>query len=542
MSETPPMPAHEPMQCAEVRPYLSAFVDNELAEPLRTRVARHVAGCDDCAARAEQYRAIDVLLARAPQTAPSAEVFHAVMAAARERSAEPVEREPLAPFSRLSMRRLRVVRPAPRHAEVRAAPARKAGWAATAIPTIAALLLVTLAALAFRGLIMLPRENAHPTATATPVGSILEQTQQKIDAIALTTPLPFTPVLPTFVPNGVSSVDASLGYASDNTTVIYLEIAWNVTSSAYLRAIHIRESKGGYQYFGYTPDYEKSGWQLVDKRPWQPLKNAGIGQITLGSVDASVAAGEDRGALSLAVEAIGTSPRSDMLKLTTVTRQVALSMDGENKQIPIAAIQPNGLTLHYQAQAGLARGETPAWSVNAYIDPATDAQRVEVSADGSRRYVDVSQGAQAIRWDATAHAYATGTRSQFSGDMNPNTNGNFNVMHTFYAPGELLQNGLLWYSGRNTTVYDYILVSAPNRTHVYVDQKTKQVVQVKVDADVPWNAPPSPTVVQLFGDDGCSYFTLIEYIPPESVPAGTFSLTPPGGASRGVAPPTVKCK
>ena len=46
MSETPPpmtpISAGAPMSCAEVRPYLSAYVDGELAEPLRAQVARHL--------------------------------------------------------------------------------------------------------------------------------------------------------------------------------------------------------------------------------------------------------------------------------------------------------------------------------------------------------------------------------------------------------------------------------------------------------------------------------------------------------------------
>ena len=110
MSETPPpmtpIPAGASMSCAEVRPYLSAYVDGELAEPLRSQVARHLVGCAECAARAEGYRATDALLASLPATTPAPEVFHAVMAAAREQNAEPVERETLAsPLAGLAARR-----------------------------------------------------------------------------------------------------------------------------------------------------------------------------------------------------------------------------------------------------------------------------------------------------------------------------------------------------------------------------------------------------------------------------------------------------
>jgi uncharacterized protein (DUF427 family) len=55
--------------------------------------------------------------------------------------------------------------------------------------------------------------------------------------------------------------------------------------------------------------------------------------------------------------------------------------------------------------------------------------------------------------------------------------------------------------------------------------KTKQVVQVKVDTTVLWSSPRQTD--QVFGSDGCSYFTFIEYVQPETVAADKFSPTPP---------------
>jgi hypothetical protein len=161
-----------------------------------------------------------------------------------------------------------------------------------------------------------------------------------------------------------------------------------------------------------------------------------------------------------------------------------------------------------------------------------------------KRYVDVSHGSQGYRLDPQTNTYATGSRSQFSGDMNPDKNGNQNVTHIFSDAYTLLQSGLLWYSGPaklgETNVYDYILVSAPNRTDVYIDQNTKQVVQVKVEPNVIWNYPPDSR--QVFGNDKCSYFTLIEYLQPEGV-ADKFSLTPPSNShqDQGHVPTTVTC-
>jgi hypothetical protein len=522
-------------------------VDNELAEPLRSRIARHVAGCAECAERAERYRATDALLASLQPTTPSPDVFHAVMAAAREENAEPVEREALAaPFAGLVARRLRIVRPEPRRTDGPATlPAtRKKGWIATAAPAVAALLLVTLAALAFRGLATLPRGDSSQ-ATATPVGTIQQRTQAQIAAITKSARLPFTPVLPAYAPDGVSGVEVSLGYADDNRTVKYLDIVWTVTFSPYLNRIIIRESSNAYEFPGYVVDSNGTGWQLKPELPWQPLRNASIGNITTGDIAQSVAAGQHRsGLLYIAVEAVGVSSFSSENSLITALRQVTLSIDGENKQIPLASAQTAGLILHYQAQSRPTYGKTPAWSVNVYVNPTADAQQVEVSVNGILRYVDVTHGTQGYRRDAQTHAYASRPRDQLSGVMNLATTLNSNVLQIFRAPGALLQTDLIWYSGHSAKVnganaYDYILVSAPNLTHVYIDPRTNQVVQVNVETNVTWSFPPSTDYV--YGRDGCSYFTKIEYVQPENVPAGTFLLAPPSDSRPGPVPPTVTC-
>ena len=388
MSETPPpmtpISAGAPMSCAEVRPYLSAYVDGELAEPLRAQVARHLAGCAECAARAESYHATDALLASLPATMPAPEVFHAVMAAAREQNAEPVERETLvSPFAGLAARRLRVVRPEPRQQDIPAVfGARRKSWVATVAPAVAAVLLVSLAALAFRGLVMAPRTG--PAATPTTVGTILERTRAQIEAVDRAVHLPFRPVYPTNTPNGASGVDVSLGYANDNKTVIYLDITWTVTFSANLQAMRIREIRGGYDYPGYTSDTSDSAvsWKLIPERAWTPLKSDGHGRITGTVVDSkSVAAGEQRGNdLSIAVEAVGP-PSGNIESLRATLRQVTLSLDGPNKDILLASRPTTGLVLHYTAQSQVTAGETPAWSAEVYVDPAHDAQRVEVMGE-----------------------------------------------------------------------------------------------------------------------------------------------------------------
>ena len=131
---------------------------------------------------------------------------------------------------------------------------------------------------------------------------------------------------------------------------------------------------------------------------------------------------------------------------------MTLSLDSPNKVIPLASHPTTGLVLHYTAQSQVTAGETPAWSAEVYVNPANDAQYVAVSANGKLRYVDFSQGSQGYRWDPQTNTYATGSRSQFSGDMNPDKNGNQNVTQIFRDPYTLLQSGLLWYSGQNAKV------------------------------------------------------------------------------------------
>lgn len=557
MNNTPPpapLAQGAPLRCADVRPYLSSYVDGELAEPLRTQVARHVAGCAECAARVESYRETDALLRSLPETSPAPEVFHAVMAAAREQNAEPVEREALAsPFAGLATRRLRVVRPEPQQTNAPAAlgGSRRKSWVATAMPAVAALLLVTLAALAFRGLITLPKDT-NRAATPTVSASILDQTQAQIAAISRTAKLPVAPILPSYVPNGVSSVKVS-PYCDDAKTISCLKIEWTATFNPYLRTVIIRETPNSYGGFpGYIQDTSsgRAGWQLRSGRGWQPYRNASVGQLTTGDQPRSLAAGQYRaGDVYITVEVIGTSPASSDVSLTADLRKVTLSMDGDNKLTPLASAQTNGLVLHYTAQSRVIRGETPNWSANVYINPA-DAQWVEVSANGKPLYVDSSQGSQqGYRLNKQTGAYATGPRSKFSGDMDLANSINRNILQTFSAPGDLFQGGLLWYSGQtakvgSATAYDYILVSAPNETHVYIDTKSSQVIQLRVDPKARWNSlTTAETTTPVFGKDGCSYFTQIEYIQPEDVPAGTFSLTPPSGSHQDQSniPPTLKC-
>ena len=122
------------------------------------------------------------------------------MAAAREENAEPVEHETLAsPFAGLVARRPRLVRPEPRQTDIPAIPGvRGKNWVATGRPAVAAVLLISLAALAFRGLVT----REAPAATPSVRGTILERTQALVAEVARTTQLSFQPARQRIRPPG----------------------------------------------------------------------------------------------------------------------------------------------------------------------------------------------------------------------------------------------------------------------------------------------------------------------------------------------------
>src|SRR5438093_6973963 len=79
------------MDCADVRPLLSAYHDGEAAPDERTRVERHLAGCDDCRQVLAEYRAIGGDMRALPVPVPPAglrrDVWRAIEAQGAGRAA-----------------------------------------------------------------------------------------------------------------------------------------------------------------------------------------------------------------------------------------------------------------------------------------------------------------------------------------------------------------------------------------------------------------------------------------------------------------------
>jgi len=86
------------MNCAEIRPLLGAFVDNELQPSLRDAVAAHVAGCEACTQALSRHRLLgEELRAHVPKAVAPAALRDWARAAVRGEMRAPVMAAPPAP-------------------------------------------------------------------------------------------------------------------------------------------------------------------------------------------------------------------------------------------------------------------------------------------------------------------------------------------------------------------------------------------------------------------------------------------------------------
>ena len=66
------------MKCQVVQQALSAYMDGQLAKPMRRRMSEHLAHCGDCFAISEQQVRIKISLGRLPVRVPPASAFNAL--------------------------------------------------------------------------------------------------------------------------------------------------------------------------------------------------------------------------------------------------------------------------------------------------------------------------------------------------------------------------------------------------------------------------------------------------------------------------------
>jgi hypothetical protein len=102
--------------------------------------------------------------------------------------------------------------------------------------------------------------------------------------------------------------------------------------------------------------------------------------------------------------------------------------------------------------------------------------------------------------------------------------------------------GLLWYVGpatyNNADAYEFLLVTAPHVTRVYVNASSKQVEAVMVDP-ASSAQPGGANAPSWFTNDACINYTLVEYV--QQNPNISFSSEPPTGYHSGTVPAGITC-
>ncbi len=539
MSANPPHSSDTGMRCADVAPYLSAFADGELAEPLRSRVAAHLATCEACSRQVTRYATIDAALARLPRTAPAAEVYERVSAAVARQPVGPAVRESLAE-RRLALRRRRLEfaewasRDAPPAASAARARKRR-GWAASALPTIAALLLIALTALTIHGALTGVTTTVPPP-TPMLTGTPLERTQAKMQTAMAGKSMAFTPIYPTYLPAAPTfqSVEAQVSSTGGGNGLLLLDVTWTLAGP--VQQVHLREGPKGSAWSGYlTPSalpvsaQDGLAWQ-VGQYPWLPLAES-------DALDRP-AIGQDRGDVWLALDATVSTGGQMNPSALAMLRLISLSMDLPYQQEPQQIFPaPSNVVFHYTGELG-AGGSGTTYAVDGYDDQSQHAASVTVKRNGAPYYTDIVHAQQGIRLDPAHHTYQLRTAADLTAATLPQL-----ATYVFVGANTLAQSGVLWNAGLTkyggASVYDFQRVDAPSPTHVYVDQQSKQVVAVVVDVSSPVHPGGANASSPFVGSGGCLRYTLIEAVQGGQPPS--FSTTPPAEYIQGQVPNTVTC-
>lgn len=514
------------LRCADITPYLSAYADGELAEPLRSQVAAHVATCDACSAQLERISTIDGALAGLRRTAPSPEVFERISAAVAQRPREATVRESLRASGfvpRLAQRQTRIE--FPRWGQREASPAaspRMPRWVAASLPAVAALLLISLALVVFRGFNAVGPGALKPTPIPTvgPRADMLAKTTTEMDKNL--GQLSFAPIYPTYLPPEVTDVHSVVTTASGRNPSRLLDVTWTL-SSGLVQEIRLREAPKGALWSGYTPNAaEGRSWQIGD-HVWVSLSPESGSDLP--------AVGQDRGDVSLVLAA---TPRlgsaGDPL---AVLRFISLSMDRQYQRAPtIYPSQTANLVQHYTAQVRPSNGVI--YNQEAWAYPAQSAARVEVTGSDGSHYADVIHGVYGLHLDLRRNRYQeTSTDQTLAGSADLS---NSPVTQVFYNGLTYANAGQLWYVGltryNGGEYHEFRLVDAPRVIHVYVDRATNQVVTVTVD-DKPLQVSGPFQLSRLEAFQGCLRFTKIELLQPAQVQQSLFSTAVPAGFSGG---------
>jgi hypothetical protein len=542
------------LDCAAVAPYLSPFADGELAEPLRAKVAAHVAECAECAARLDRIHAVDRLVATLPHTAPSAGVFERTLAAAtRNVAADPraVSREALPGANGATLRRrLRAIIPQQAPAaddtelgEIAERPTlrrrSRAPWLAASIPAAAALLLIALAATLFNRFPSFPQQGAISHATPD-TGSSLEQTQHAINALA--DQLAFTPLSPTYLPAGASAPRSEIGPAEQvQANSRYLDIIWTFPSGP-VQSLHLRELPSGLGFDGYTPSSASTTtpltWSLPQMAGWQPLTSTTCARC--------LAVGETRATMQLALDAQPRGAATPDIAAAWM-RLVSLSLDAPYKSLGVSLAPPDGsFALRYHATVADAQGHSWQWDVSV-LGANGSQQYVRAKGEGADVTEIINDGSGALLDNAT-HTYQS-LAAPLPSALPPHIiTQPLNAAGAYVAAGELWNLGLVQVKlpdGRALNAYDLYWVNAAQPEHIYADATSGQTVALVVTTPSSEH-PGGPDGVQTYVSTAAcqSYtvtYTFVEYVAPGELPPALFDAQQAKGWRQGTVTRAFTC-
>ncbi|MGH2504244.1 MAG: anti-sigma factor family protein, partial [Ktedonobacterales bacterium] len=547
------MSENDLLDCADIAPYLSSFADGELAEPLRSQVAAHVATCDACSAQLDRIRAVDRLIGSLPHTAPSAGVFERTLAAAvRHSSADPrsVTRERLGAGRGPELRRrLREIlapdqtdRDAPDFvASERPIPIGRRNrppWVAAAIPVAAALLLVALAATLFNRFPSLTQQGAPSRSTPNPASS-LQQTASDISALA--GQLAFTPVSPDYLPAGASAPHSAIGPQEQvQKNSRYLDVSWTFQSGP-VSTLHLRELPSGLAFDGYTAGNRAvAGPQTQTRLQWALPQTPGWQPLTPTTCASCLAVGETRTTMQLALDAKPHSGASADA-VAVWLRMVSLSLDRPYKPLGVRLASPSGSdVLHYQATVSDAQGQSWQWTVS-ILGALGEQQNAHAVGMGVDITEIINGNGQGARLDNAAHVYES-LAPPLASAQPPHS-----VTQPLVATNDYLAAGELWNlgvgpvnlpDGSRVTAIDLFWADAAQPEHIYVNPTTGQAVALVVTPNVA--GPGGINGAQSFiSTNACQpysvTYTFIEYLPPNSnsVSPTLFSTTQPANWRQG---------